>query len=666
MADFSDILYHDKDKYILKHGKDRFLEKNLEQRCLNPFEWIYGDEIEFKCYFNKNNVKTYHIETIKTHYTKDEFSDIRNEKYKIISLNISKEDGEFAIKYGLESYLIWQTFNYSTKKRFLEEYNKKLIQLEAEINENKRFYEEVHLMKELLEEWIIEGTEDETLGSIVYTEDNKLFIEKYGDSNWKFWKELTENEKSNYKELESYYTTYKELFENHYDDLKLYALMYRNVWLHDYYNDAISVIYFAEKYNEIVGYKKKLEEDRFSLKAQIALMFYENEALFPHVCEKYANVNLSKHRKKTPLINALKIYRNLNIPYVFTISNMTEEQCELILTNKGNIKNDYLLLHGKYDSPNVEVYNDLKKHNYRISSFHEKSWLWERKSEISNMYEHLFSKWINSKKEQEEIEEQKRLEQRRLQEEIRTEKFRFNKRNHHYLDDEIIFYKADHSYSVNGVNLESVTTFVSNCFPKFDMRLHAKQKSEKTGVSFEFIFNKWKQMGIESRNLGTDMHSKIENYFLGNDSEEIDAYKLFKIFADKVELKPYRTEWTVYDWEHKIAGTIDFVDYQNGEYIIYDWKRSEKIIENGMPVKINKYGEKGNYPLEHLDNTPYYHYALQLSLYKYILEKNYGMKISDLRLGIFHPTYNKPYVLRMPYLEKEINDIFSLRSEVIF
>lgn len=47
-------------------------------------------------------------------------------------------------------------------------------------------------------------------------------------------------------------------------------------------------------------------------------------------------------------------------------------------------------------------------------------------------------------------------------------------------------------------------------------------------------------------------------------------------------------------------------------------------------------------------------------------ENNYGMKISDLRLGIFHPSYNKPYVLRMPYLEKEINDIFGLRSEVLF
>lgn len=35
----------------------------------------------------------------------------------------------------------------------------------------------------------------------------------------------------------------------------------------------------------------------------------------------------------------------------------------------------------------------------------------------------------------------------------------------------------------------------------------------------------------------------------------------------------------------------------------------KKIIENGLPVKINKHGEKGNYPLEHLDNTPYYHYV---------------------------------------------------------
>ena len=177
----------------------------------------------------------------------------------------------------------------------------------------------------------------------------------------------------------------------------------------------------------------------------------------------------------------------------------------------------------------------------------------------------------------------------------------------------------------------------------------------------------WETKGKESRDLGTALHKKIENYYQGfilNESDE--SFKLFKMFAEKIKLEPYRTEWTVYDWEHKIAGTIDFVNYQNGEYIIYDWKRSDKLIANDMPVKINMYHEKGNYPLEHLDNSSYYHYALQLSIYKYILEKNYGIKISDLRLGVFHPTYKKPYVLKMPYLEKETNDIFNLRSEVIF
>ena len=132
-------------------------------------------------------------------------------------------------------------------------------------------------------------------------------------------------------------------------------------------------------------------------------------------------------------------------------------------------------------------------------------------------------------------------------------------------------------------------------------------------------------------------------------------------------MKPYRTEWAVYDWEHKIAGTIDFVDYQNGEYIIYDWKRSSKLIAgNGLPIKKSIYGEKALPPIDHLDDTPYYHYALQLGLYKYILEKDYKIKVSKLRLGIFHPSYNKPYILEIPYLEDEINMLFGLKSEVIF
>ena len=47
-------------------------------------------------------------------------------------------------------------------------------------------------------------------------------------------------------------------------------------------------------------------------------------------------------------------------------------------------------------------------------------------------------------------------------------------------------------------------------------------------------------------------------------------------------------------------------------------------------------------------------------------KKEISNTVSKLRLGIFHPSYNKPYVLEMPYLQNEIDALFGLRSEVIF
>ena len=280
----------------------------------------------------------------------------------------------------------------------------------------------------------------------------------------------------------------------------------------------------------------------------------------------------------------------------------------------------------------------------------------------------LYIKEIVKKHEEEERKRRAEEERKRREaEEKRLEQYRFNMRNKHWRDDNISFRKADHLYIVDGTPLDSVTTFVKNCFPEFDSGFHAKRKAEALGITKEAVLEMWDKKGRESREQGTAMHEKIESYYLGKSVSTDSTFELFKIFANKITLKPYRTEWAVYDWEQKIAGTIDFVDYQNGEYIIYDWKRSDKLIaKNGLPIKNSQYGEKALPPIENLDDSPYYHYALQLSLYKYILEKNYGITVSKLRLGIFHPSYNKPYVLEMPYLQNEIDSLFGLRSEVIF
>lgn len=260
---------------------------------------------------------------------------------------------------------------------------------------------------------------------------------------------------------------------------------------------------------------------------------------------------------------------------------------------------------------------------------------------------------------------QQEIEQRKYEEEARQAQFRYNQRNKYLRDDLLSFNKERHTYMVNGKVLDSVTSLVTNSFPKFDTEEQAKHVASRNGMDIQEVIEMWEKKGKQSREQGTLLHEKIEKYYQGIDSPDDPAFQLFKQFARKITLKPYRTEWGVYDNDLGIAGSIDFVDCQNGEYSIYDWKRSDKLVANGLPVKNNKYGEKGNYPFEHLDNSPYYHYALQLSIYKYILERNYGIKVVHLRLGIFHPSYVKPYLLEMPYLGDEVNCLFNLRSEII-
>jgi len=113
------------------------------------------------------------------------------------------------------------------------------------------------------------------------------------------------------------------------------------------------------------------------------------------------------------------------------------------------------------------------------------------------------------------------------------------------------------------------------------------------------------------------MHYDIECYYneCPNDNESIE-YNYFKNFLkDYKHLKPYRTEWTVFHEDVKISGSIDMIfEKPNGHLLIYDWKRCKEITKtNGF----NKWGNKEC--IQHLPDTNFWHYSLQLNTYKTIL-----------------------------------------------
>ena len=235
----------------------------------------------------------------------------------------------------------------------------------------------------------------------------------------------------------------------------------------------------------------------------------------------------------------------------------------------------------------------------------------------------------------------------------------YNEQNGHYRDRNVNFDSELHVYNINGVEHKSVTTLVEDCFEQFDADYWSRKKAPSLGMTPQEVKTMWKRKGDEARNLGKQMHEKIERYYMGMPNTLDETYSLFCQFAQQYDLKPYRTEWSIYDENNKIAGTLDFLDFSDGKFTIYDWKRSNKVIVGGLPDKVSRWGKHALYPISHVHDTSFWHYSLQMSFYRYILENNYEIKVSACRLVILHPDYNCPYVVDVPYMKDEIISILN-------
>lgn len=243
----------------------------------------------------------------------------------------------------------------------------------------------------------------------------------------------------------------------------------------------------------------------------------------------------------------------------------------------------------------------------------------------------------------------------------------YNERNKSERDDALIFEPESHTYSLNGITFDSVTTVVENCFEQFDAEHWAELKATPERTK-EMILAEWEAKGEAARNLGTQMHDRIERYYLGEqvqpDWMQDPSFQRFAAFAWDIRLCPHRSEWRIYHEESRLAGTLDFLARRlDGRFDIWDWKRSSKIVyDNGAPVTASSFGKTALEPLGHLPDTTYYHYALQVSIYRYILETKYGMSIAGMHLGIFHPDHSRYFTVNLPYLKDEVMTILMERE----
>jgi hypothetical protein len=250
-----------------------------------------------------------------------------------------------------------------------------------------------------------------------------------------------------------------------------------------------------------------------------------------------------------------------------------------------------------------------------------------------------------------------------------------------------------HGYLIAGherTEFTSVTTWVGSHFAKFDadkvipLMMGGRKwndSHECWGMTPPEIKAHWAEKGRVAAEAGTALHDRIEVFMNRLDAdhsharlleteasadltdEPIEWHYFLHYLAATKQLVPFRTEWMVFDEELRIAGCIDMV-YQNedGTLSIYDWKRC-----GGLCDKAGRWDEACDPPpIAHLADTKYTHYALQINVYKAILERQYGYTVRDMCLVQLHPANgNKDYkIWPLPDLSEEVDQLLRLDKRI--
>ena len=222
---------------------------------------------------------------------------------------------------------------------------------------------------------------------------------------------------------------------------------------------------------------------------------------------------------------------------------------------------------------------------------------------------------------------------------------------------DVTFFDIPHEYFLDGKKLISVTTLIHQYQEEFQEDFWADIKGMQHGLTANQVKRAWRFINKKGTIKGSAIHDYAENLFQNKEFEYplqtilnefgfdpvINEYEITKQHVDKFyddvrgKLIPIRTEFIVYDRESLIGGMLDMLFYnvKAGEFQVWDWKSNKKFTTE----------EKSRHLLNELcmiEDCDLELYSLQLELYKYIIEKNTGIKLGKSYIVWFshnNPTY---------------------------
>jgi hypothetical protein len=215
----------------------------------------------------------------------------------------------------------------------------------------------------------------------------------------------------------------------------------------------------------------------------------------------------------------------------------------------------------------------------------------------------------------------------------------------------LTFQAENHKYTSIDPNEQidwiSVTSFVGLFKQKFDAHPQAvksakNKRSKWYGMTVEDILEAWSSEGKRATDLGTWYHDQRErdltdHITIERSGIEVPIIKplydgLVKLAPDQKLVDGVYPEHFVFLKSAGICGQSDRVEIVKQHVDIIDYKTNKEIKKESYK-NFEGLSQKMLGPLVHLDDCNYNHYALQLSIYMYIiLRQNPTFKPGELSL----------------------------------
>lgn len=237
------------------------------------------------------------------------------------------------------------------------------------------------------------------------------------------------------------------------------------------------------------------------------------------------------------------------------------------------------------------------------------------------------------------------------------------------------FFEEGHYYECKGKRVGiSVTRLIEEYAGEFNAEEMAERVAVKENKLVEDILAEWKYKADFACEKGTTCHeysqslwsqAKYEKKIFDNSVEYLNAVKKIQQQAYNFRLD-YESrlghlvdELPIGSEEFDIASCVDHLFYNKltGGLVLVDYKTNS--LMSGYNKKA--YSKKMKVPLQHLNDDALHHYHIQLSIYKYLIEKYTGLEVEEMFIVYMSENIENYEIIDIPYLKEEVKEILELR-----